>query len=233
MKIGGLQKTTLIDFPGKVAATVFTVGCNFRCPYCYNISLVKDTGPTPEMPLEEFLSFLEKRKKVLDGVCITGGEPTLHSDLPKLIDEIKSLGLEVKLDTNGSNPEMLGQLIKEKKPDYIAMDIKAPLEKYGSISRVQLDKEKIKKSVELIKNSGIEYEFRSTVVPGLFTKEDAKAIGEWLKGAKAFFIQQFRPMDSMLDSSLKKVLPFSREELEEFKKTMEPFFEKVEIRGAE
>ncbi len=153
MIIGGLQKLTLIDYPGKVAATVFTVGCNFFCDYCHNpdLVLVKKTDQFPFMSEEEFFWWLEKKIGLLEGVCITGGEPTIHKDLPQFIKKIKDLGFSVKLDTNGTNPEMLEDLIKNNLLDYIAMDIKGPQEKYPKFSNLKLDLEKIKTSVELVK----------------------------------------------------------------------------------
>ncbi|MFH1257107.1 MAG: anaerobic ribonucleoside-triphosphate reductase activating protein [Candidatus Diapherotrites archaeon] len=232
VSVKGLQKTSLIDYPDNVCATVFLGGCNFRCPYCYNTQLVLEPEKLPSMSEGQLLDFLEGRKKLLDGVCITGGEPTMQKDLPELIERIKKIGLKVKLDTNGSNPRMLRELIEEKLLDFIAMDIKAPLEKYGKVTCVKIDSEKIRQSAELVKKSGIDYEFRSTVLPELFLKEDALKIGEWLNGAKVFYLQQFRPMQGTLDPSYAKKKPYTREELDELRKAMEPFFRKVEIRNA-
>jgi len=208
MLLGGLQKLTLIDFPGKISCTVFTIGCNLRCQFCHNPELVDPnlTKEQPKISEEYFFEFLEKRKGDLDGVCITGGEPTLHSGLPEFIKKIKSLGFAVKLDTNGSNPEMLKKVIKNV--DYIAMDIKdLPFPK----------------STELIKNSGVDYEFRMTVVPVLHKKEDIIKIAKQLSPAKKFYLQQFRP-GKTLDKKFAKEKTYSKKELEEICEAIKPYF---------
>jgi len=228
MIIKGLQKQTVIDYPGKLACTIFTFGCNFRCSYCHNPELVVDDGRS-EIKEGEILEFLKNRKDFLDGVCITGGEPTLNENLPDFISKIKKLGFFVKLDTNGSNPEMLKGLIEKKLVDYIAMDIKAPLEFYENIANVEVNKDNIQKSVDLIKKMK-EYEFRITVVPGLFNEKYAKMIGEWLKGSKKFFIQQFRGIKT-LDRGFVGKKSFSKEELMNFCNILKPYFETCEIRG--
>jgi len=231
MKIKGLQKTTLIDFPGKVACTIFTAGCNFRCGFCQNPDLIKVDSSLPDLSEKEFFSFLESRKKWLQGVCITGGEPTLQKDLPEFCEKIKELGFEVKLDSNGSNPLMLKELIEKNLVDFIAMDIKTSQEKYSDLCETQVDLDKIKESVELIKNSGLDYEFRSTVIPEFFSKEDAVKIGEWLNDSKIFVLQQFRNNLPMVNPDYKQKQPFSSEELNELKLLLEPFFDKVEIKN--
>lgn len=188
MKIGGLQKLTLIDYPGKIAATVFTVGCNFSCPFCHNPELV-DSLKIKKQPLildEDIFDFLKQRQGILEGVCITGGEPVLHQDLPKFIKKIKDLGFSIKLDTNGSNPEIIEKLIREKLVDYFAMDIKGSLEKYQQIIRKKTDLEKIKKSVGIIKKFP-NYEFRTTILPRFHKKEDMINIALWLKGSRKYF----------------------------------------------
>ena len=228
MIIKGLQKQTVIDYPGKIACTIFTFGCNFHCSYCHNPELIVDDG-RPEIKEGEILEFLKNRKDFLDGVCITGGEPSLNKDLPEFISKIKKLGFFVKLDTNGSNPEMLKELIEKKSVNYIAMDIKAPLEFYESVANVKVNKDDIQKSVDLIKKME-EYEFRITVVPGLFNEKQAKLIGEWLKGSKRFFIQQFRGIKT-LDENLIGKKSFSKEELINFCNILKPYFETCEIRG--
>ncbi len=228
MIIKGLQKTTVIDYPGKLACTIFTFGCNFRCSYCHNPELVIDNG-RPEIKEEEILEFLKNRKGFLDGVCITGGEPTINNDLPEFISKIKKLGFFVKLDTNGSNPEMLKDLIEKKLVDYVAMDIKAPLELYEDVTKVKINREEIQKSIDLIKKME-NYEFRITVVPGLFNEKHAKLIGEWLKGSKRFYIQQFRGIKN-LDKEFVGKKPFSKEELTNFCNILKPYFETCEIRG--
>jgi pyruvate formate lyase activating enzyme len=228
MIIKGLQEFTLIDYPGKVACTIFTFGCNFRCGYCHNPELVFDDG-SKAISEEEILQFLKKRKDFLDGVCITGGEPALHPDLPAFINKIKKLGLLVKLDTNGTNPEMLRRLIENKLVDFVAMDIKAPLEKYEKVVGVQVDKKKIQESINIIRNSGLEYEFRSTILPALHSKEDLINIGKWLKGSKKFCIQNFVPSKT-LEEKFKKEKSFSSDELNEFVNILKPYFEKIEVR---
>jgi len=228
MIIKGLQEFTLIDYPGKVACTIFTFGCNFRCKYCHNPELIFDNG-TPEIPENQILKFLEERKSLLDGVCITGGEPTLHSDLPEFIFKIKKMGLLVKLDTNGTNSEMLKKLIEKKLIDYIAMDIKAPLEKYDKAIGTTVSKKEIQESIDLIQKSGIDYEFRSTILPILHSEEDLIKIGKWLKDSKKFCLQNFVPSKT-LERKFKKEKGFSPKKLQRFSELLKPYFEKVEIR---
>ncbi len=230
MKIGGLQKLTLIDYPGKVSATVFLIGCNFRCPYCQNPELVDPNKIKnhPQIKTSDFFKFLEQRKGFLEGVCITGGEPTIHQDLPVFIKRIKNLKFLVKLDTNGSNPRMLKKLINEKLVDFIAMDIKTSLSKYNKVGW-RRGTSLIQKSVEIIKESGKEYEFRITVAPKIVTRQDIKIISQWLKGAKKVALQQFRP-DKVLASSFRNIKPYSLQDLQKMLKILEPNVEKVELR---
>ena len=231
MKIGGLQKLTLVDYPDKIAATVFLTGCNFKCGFCHNQDLVRFDLVLiqPEISESDFFSFLDSKIGLIDGICITGGEPTINLDLMDFIKKIKAKGFLIKLDTNGSNPEMLQRLIQEKMIDFIAMDIKTSQEKYEKAINAKIDLEKIKKSVDLIKNSGIDYEFRTTVVPGLVEKEDIEKIGEWLKGAKKIVLQQFRNQ-KVLDKKFELVLPYSDETLKEFGKILEKSIERIELR---
>ena len=230
VEVKGWQKTSLIDYPGKICSVIFLPYCNFRCPFCQNPDLVKNPEEQPSISVEEIVKYIESKKEWIDGVCITGGEPTIHKDLPELIEKFKNIGMFVKLDTNGSNPEMLKELIKKGLLDYIAMDIKAPLEKYHIAAGVKVDTEKIKESINIIMNSGIDYEFRATVVPRLHKKEDLQKMAELVKGAKKFAIQQFRP-NITLDESFQKEKPYSNEELEEFKEMLKGFFEKIEVRS--
>ncbi len=228
MIIKGVQKLSLIDYPGKVACTLFTFGCNFRCPYCHNPELVVDDGALP-IPEEDIFNFLDERKSFLDGVCVTGGEPTLHSDLPVFIRRVRSLGYSVKLDTNGTNPEMLRRLIEEKLVDYIAMDVKAPLKKYESVVKTKVDTDKIVESVEIVKVFP-EHEFRVTVVPELLTREDIVAIAGWLKGARRFFLQQFKPTKALDETFLEKQV-YLMDELEKICNEIKLFFNICQVRN--
>lgn len=230
MTFGGLQKLTLIDYPGKIAATVFTVGCNFLCPYCHNPELVDPAKikDQPKLSEKEILKFLASRQGLLEGVCITGGEPTLSPDLPEFISKIKALGFLVKLDTNGSNPEMLANLLKEKLIDYVAMDIKAPLEKYKKIVGENISLENIQRSVELTCSSP-DYEFRTTVLPALHSEKDILSIGRWLQGSKKYYLQQFKPTKT-LDSVFMDEKPYDWDKLVKLRGLLEIFFDKCEIR---
>lgn len=226
MIIGGLEKLTLLDYPDHLAAIIFTQGCNFRCHFCYNPMLVlprkggdeknkKEKGFSP-LSTEDLFLFLKERFGRLDGVVITGGEPTLHPDLPSFIKKIKDLGYAVKLDSNGTNPEMLDKLIKAKLIDYLAMDLKAPLDKYKKIVGVDVNCNNIKKSVKIIMTSGLPYEFRTTVVPGLLDKEDFYKMGETIKGADKWYLQNFKSDTELVDTNYKKQNGYSAKEMKEF-----------------
>ncbi len=230
MLIGGLQKLTLIDYPGHIAASVFTAGCNFFCPFCHNPELVRIGGAKYQFFLneDEFFDFLESRKGLIEGVCVTGGEPTIHLDLPQFLKKIKELGFLVKLDTNGSNPQILESLLEEKLVDYAAMDIKGPLEKYHRFANAEVDLEKIHKSTELCRRFPA-YEFRTTVVPTLHQKKDFLSIAKWLDGAKSYYLQQFRPGNT-LDNGFSNIRPYSDSKLAEFCEAIRPFFEVCEVR---
>lgn len=228
--IKGLERLSVIDYPGKACAVVFLAGCNFRCPYCQNPDLIKRPGRLSEISEGEVLDFLGSRRKWLDGLCITGGEPSLHRGLPDFIRKVKKEGFLVKLDTNGSNPGMVEQLVKERLVDYISMDIKAPLDKYEEVARVGVSKGDIQRSADIIMNSGVRYEFRTTVVPRLFSKGDMESIGKWLKGAKRFFIQGFRS-GVTLDRAFRKEATFSEEELEELAGVAGKYFKEVGVRS--
>lgn len=211
MIILGLTKTTLLDYPGKVAATVFTGGCNFRCPFCHNGHLITNIDGCESISEETVLEHLEKRKNVLEGVCITGGEPTINTDLPDFIRKICEIGYKIKLDTNGTNPGMLDTLIKEKLIDYVAMDIKNSKEKY--IVSAECNDEQLKdieRSVEILKSSNIEYEFRTTLVRELHEKEDIEKTAEWLKGCSKWYIQSYVESENVLE---KRFSSYSKEEI--------------------
>ena len=237
MTIGGLQKLTLIDYPGKVAATAFLFGCNFRCPYCHNPELVysKSGEGQPQIKESDFFKFLKERAGFLDGICITGGEPTIHSDLPKFIQKIKKNGFFIKLDTNGTNPDMLKELIENNLVDFVAMDIKTSIAKYKKFG-AEHEVSQIQKSVNIIRNSDKDYEFRTTVAPEIVDEKDIEEIGRWLKGSKKIALQQFRPAspaggpEKVLDLSFQNTKPYSLQELEKMVKILEPHIGAVELR---
>jgi len=230
MNIQGLQKMTLLDFPGKVACTVFLGGCDLRCPFCHNSDLIDGGAPTV-MDDTALLAFLEKRKGLLDGVAFTGGEPLLRPDLKELIVRIRALGFAVKLDTNGTHPERLRELLEERLVDYVAMDIKNSPARYGeTVGVADIDLAPIRESAKLLMESGVPYEFRTTVVAELHDDASFEAIGEWLGGAERFFLQRFTDRDSVLFSGLHAP---EKADMERFaailRKTM-PF---VELRGVD
>lgn len=233
MLIGGLIKTTLIDYPGKIAATIFTIGCNFRCPFCHNPELVDQRliKKQPQIDLGAFFKFLKTKKRFLDGVCLTGGEPLIQPLVIDFIETIKREGLLVKLDTNGSQPEKLEKLFQKKLLDFVAMDIKSSPEKYQqAIGGQFVNLENIFKSIELIQKSNVNYEFRTTAVPGLIDKNEIEKIGQWLKGADCFVLQQFK-REKNLKKSCQKIKPYSEEELNDLVEVAKPYFRKVELRG--
>ena len=241
VKIGGFQKLSLNDYPGKLACTVFLSGCNFRCPYCYSPELVlpEKIKLQPQMPEKEFFNFLKEKMGMLESVVICGGEPTINKDLPKFIKKIKNLGFLVKLDTNGSNPEMIENLIKNKLINYIAMDIKAPKEKYPKAigyedcaSHWLLDK--IERSLNLVKENSekynYDYEFRTTTVTGLLDRDDIFEIAKWISPAKKYVLQNFRPENDLVNPKMKNNKPFADNLIQEICKSISPFFDKCEIR---
>ena len=200
MEIKGLQKLTLLDYPGKVACTVFTGGCNFRCPFCQNSDLVISPKLNPSIVEDEVLHLIEKRRGMMDGICISGGEPLMQEDLVEFIGKCRSLGALVKLDTNGYLVEKLRGIIENKLVDYIAMDVKAAPENYGKLVGIKdFDVSPILKSVELIKQSGIEHEFRTTVVGDMHTERDFQLIGEWLAGEQHYYLQKFVDSGALIE----------------------------------
>lgn len=202
MNIRGFNKTTLLDYPGRVAATIFTGNCNFRCPFCHNASLVLDPDSQPHISENEILSFLQKRKNVLTGVCITGGEPTLQTDLRSFLYKLKEMGYLVKLDTNGYKPDVLSSLLAEKLLDMIAMDIKSCLSKYAYVTGLtSIDTDMIKKSMDLIQSCGIDYEFRTTIVKELHSMDDLVTLSEEIKDCKAYYLQPFKDSSDILNGS--------------------------------
>ena len=236
MLIKGLQKLTLLDYPEKLACTVFIGGCNFRCPFCHNASLVLPQKALKTIPTEEFLDFLDSRIGRLDGVCVSGGEPTLMPDLVDLIREIKKRGFLVKLDTNGSHPHVLRALIDEGLLDYVAMDIKNSPERYGETigygSELEIENsnlmERIKESVSLLMQGRVDYEFRTTVMAELHGIDEMRAIGQWLSGAKRHFLQNYRPEGEQLVGGL---TPLTPEEMNALLSEVKKYIPSAEIRG--
>ena len=229
MKICGLQKTTLLDFPGRVAATLFTGGCNFRCPFCHNSGLLSGDAEAA-YSVREILQFLEKRKRILEGVCITGGEPTLQPDLEDFIRDIRSLGLAVKLDTNGYRPDVLKALCQKGLLDYAAMDIKAGRDRYETAAGVcGLDMKRIDESIRFLLEGHLPYELRTTVVRGIHEAEDFRQIGPWIKGCRRYFLQVFKDSEDILVPQAYDA--FSAEEMRAFMELVRPYAEEVSLRG--
>ena len=196
MDIIGHQKTSFIDYPDKICSVLFISGCNFKCPYCHNGHVVNQQGNS--FVQEDIITFLKSRRKFLDGVCISGGEPTLYEELYSFINKIKEEGFLVKLDTNGTNPQMLKELLARNMLDYVAMDIKAPLNKYHIVTKSTVDMNFIKDSVQLIRESAIDYEFRTTICEELLSEEDILDIAEWIQGSKRYYLQNFHDRDTVL-----------------------------------
>ena len=227
MNIAGLQKLTLLDYPGKTACTVFCYGCNFLCPFCHNAALVLPERIAPQMTDTELLTFLEGRRKKLDGVCITGGEPTLYSDLPQLIEAIRELGFQVKLDTNGTQPQVLRDLIRKDLLDYVAMDIKNAPSKYFRTCGDRDVLRQVQESAALLMESHVEYEFRTTAFHPFHTPEDMAEIGQWLQGAKRYFIQQFVDSGDLVGTGT----ALSPQEMAALKDAVIPFIPNTQLRG--
>lgn len=231
MNIQGFQKTTLLDYPGKVAATVFFGGCNFRCPFCHNGDLVLSPNATPAYTPEELLQYFVKRKNILDGVCITGGEPTLQPDLYAFIYCIKELGLSVKLDTNGYRPDVLKKLCSEGLIDYVAMDIKGSPDKYATICGLkQMDFSRIRESVSFLLEGTVDYEFRTTTVKELHDANDFVSIGQWIKGAKAYYLQGYKETEQVIAPIFSS---YTLDELKSFQQILQSTIPNTQIRGVE
>ncbi len=229
MIIGGFQRFSLIDYPRKICAIIFTQGCNFRCPYCHNPELVNPKLFQKPINQNDILRFLKTRREKLDAVEITGGEPTLQIDLVEFMEKIKDLGFLIKIDTNGSNPDVLKAIINHGLVDYIAMDVKAPLRKYNEVTRTSVSLEKIKKSIGIIMDAGIKYEFRTTVVRSLLSKEDIIDIGKLVKGAELYILQKFIP-SKVLDPIFLNGKTYSDKEFRNIKRMLEKFVRKCLVR---
>ncbi|MBQ8533443.1 MAG: anaerobic ribonucleoside-triphosphate reductase activating protein [Clostridia bacterium] len=227
MNIQGFQKLTLLDYPGRVACTVFTGGCNLRCPFCHNFQLATGEDMGPNLT-DEVLEYLSKRRGIIDGVCITGGEPLLWKDLEGFIDNVKDMGYLVKLDTNGTFPDRLLNLLQNGKLDYVAMDIKSSISSYEKLSGIGVDTSAVKKSVEILKNAGIPYEFRTTTVKGLHEMNDFEEIAEWLQGDSRYYLQKFVMNETVPGKELDT---FSDQEMKNILKTVKAKLPNTEIRG--
>ncbi len=228
MFIAGLQKLSLLDFPGKLCATVFTLGCNLCCPFCHNASLVTHTDDIEKIKEDEFFAFLNKRVGLLDGVCVSGGEPLLQKDISDFIKKIKALGFAVKLDTNGTQPQTLAELLKSGLVDYVAMDIKNSKEKYSeTVGLENFDITPVERSVELLAESGVPHEFRTTLVREYHTPEDIEKIALWIKPA-SYFLQTFMDSGDLICEGLHG---FNAKETEVFASSARKHLEHVEVRG--
>ena len=229
MQIAGLQKSSLVDYPSKIAAVVFTLGCNFRCPYCHNPNILTAVSTNRLFDEAAVFDFLKTRKGKLDAVVVSGGEPTLQKGLSEFFKKLKELGFLTKLDTNGSSPKILEYLIKEELLDYVAMDIKAPIEKYKEIARINIDTNNILKSIEILKDSKIGYEFRTTTVKSQLSFEDFEKIGKMLCGAENYYLQKFKP-DITLNPDFAKEKTYTDEEFLKIKTMLLKYIKNVHIR---
>ena len=228
MRIGGLQKLTLLDYPGKVACTVFLPGCNLRCPFCHNPALVLPDRATGGLSTEKLLAFLETRRGKLDGVCVTGGEPTLQPELPEFLEKLRRLGYAVKLDTNGTNPAMLKALLHERVLDYVAMDIKNSPSRYAETCGGVDLLAPVKRSAALLMAGAVDYEFRTTVCAPLHTPRDMEELGRWLKGARRYFLQPFADSGALVGGG---VSPLSEDEIKALRDSVLPYIPNTQIRG--
>ncbi len=227
MIIHGLQKLTLVDYPGKCACILFSGACNFRCPFCQNGSLVLSPENEPVIPEDEIFSFLKKRKRMLEGVVVTGGEPTINSDLIPFLGRIKEIGYSVKLDTNGYMPKVLEDAVRSGFVDYVAMDIKTSLDEYSVLSGVKTDTERIEESIDFLLSGEVDYEFRTTVVEELHNASNFEKIGEKIKGARRYFLQSFVPSEDTISGGF--TTP-SLERMENYKEILKNYIENVSIR---
>lgn len=231
MYLCGLQKLAMVDYPGKLAATVFTGGCNLRCPFCHNALLVTRLDETPELSEEEVLSFLSTRKKLLDGVVLSGGEPLLQPDAADFLRKVRQMGFSVKLDTNGFFPDRLSAILEEGLVDYVAMDIKNTPEKYPLTCGVPtLDMAPVEASIRLLRQSGVDFEFRTTLIREFHTRENLLSIGRWLEGSPRYFLQAFVDSGNLVGSGCSA---FTQQEMHDFTQLLQPFFQEVHLRGVD
>jgi len=235
MVLAVLQKTTMIDYPGKMACTIFTKGCDFRCPFCHNSSLVLDEDNENEVLEADILSFLEKRKKLLDGVCISGGEPLLQKDLVEFLGKIKAMGYLIKLDTNGNSPKKLQELISKKLIDYVAMDIKNSPENYGKAIGIKVfDIKNVNESIAILKSNQLPYELRTTIVKGIHQIEDFQSIGKWIHGAQNYYLQNYEDSGNVIASKTKEnhlISSFNKKDLERFVEVLKKDVPNTQIRS--
>ncbi|HQA48041.1 MAG TPA: anaerobic ribonucleoside-triphosphate reductase activating protein [Bacillota bacterium] len=227
MEFLGQVKASFIDYPNKICTVYFVGGCNFRCPYCHNSHLLKDIGESIDEA--QVFGYLEKRRNMVDGICVSGGEPTLHAGLEPFLGEVKRRGFLVKLDTNGTSPGVLENLLKNKRVDYVAMDIKAPFEKYEKVAGRPVDIEAIKRSIDLVRDLSADYEFRTTVCRELLEVGDVLEIAEYIKGSRRYILQNFRDCSSVLAGE-GKLTPFAKEELDAVKDKVSGFFNEFKTR---
>lgn len=231
MQIKGVEWVSWVDYPGQICTTVFYDGCNLRCPFCHNALLVWESTALPPVDQAELLKKLGERRELVPAVCISGGEPTLSSGLPDLVMNLKSLGLKIKLDTNGTRPKLLKKLLADGLLDYVAMDIKSPWDKYRQVVGTKVDVKAVQTSVKLLTTMAPAYEFRTTVVPGLLNETDLLAMGQELAGASKYVLQQFRPVKPLLDPDLEQQQPFPKEFLQAVAAKLHNYVAEIEIRG--
>lgn len=229
MEIFGLEKLSLVDFDGLVASTVFTGTCNFRCGFCHNALLVLESKNLPVISEETVLDYLSSKKRILDGVCISGGEPTLQKDLPLFLEKVRKTGLKIKLDTNGTNPELVKTLFNNGLVDYFAIDIKNDKENYAKIIGFdKYDTTNVEKTVDYLISNNLDYEFRTTLINEYHKEENIKKIGEWINSAKKYFMQKFKPGDNCISGGLTEV---EEEKAKEFLKIISPYVKNANLRG--
>ena len=229
--IKGFLPSSLVEWEGLIASEVFLPGCNFRCPQCHNRALVLEPHSLPDVPLDDVLKHLREHRKWIDGVVVSGGEPTIHAGLPELLKILRGVGMRIKLDTNGSNPDVLQALLEQRLVDFVAMDVKAPLDaRYSLVAGVEVDSDAIRRSIELVMAASVQYEFRTTVCPEFLKEEDVLEIARQLKGARRVVLQAFRPVDC-LDKTLESVLPYSEEALRRMAERARRFVPGCVVRG--